>query len=324
MSEANDRKDQITTMNEISAMRGQTTRRGLWLAALGIVALVPAMATAQSAAPDSATNGPFGMGITQKLGDYVPKDATFKNEDGKTVHFGDMLQGRPVVLVPIFYACKTGCSALVEQVIQTLARANSTRSPQHKMVVGKDLDILMVSINPKETPELAHNKKNFFIDAFEPPSPTAEWRATTENGWHLLTGNLTEIHKVTDAIGFKYSYDEKKDLIQHPTCTVVLSPQGRISGYTIGMEFPTRVVQEDIDIAAQNKVAEPADQSSMFGCIMLDPVTGKRRIVIENVLRLASLLTLLVLGGSIVSMSLKTKRAERLRDEKNDDDGAHS
>lgn len=250
------------------------------------------------------------MGITQKLGDQVPKDVKFKDESGKVVQLGDMFRGRPVVLVPIFYRCQSGCSLLVEQMFQTIAKANKSGD---KLVIGRDFDLVMLSIHPLETPDLAFAKKQFFMKTIEPPDATPQWRETTSNGWHLLTGDLESIHKVTQAIGLKYSYDAEKDLINHPTLTVTLTPAGRISGYTIGNDYPTRVAEEEVGLAAKEQLAEPADQSMMFGCIMIDPATGKVRVVVENLVRLGAVLTLLILGFSIVSMTLKSKRDEALR-----------
>jgi protein SCO1 len=279
----------------------------VWLAGTLLAAtLAPSFAPAQ----DDQSPLARSMGITQHLGAYVPKDVEFKDETGKTVHFGDMLHTRPVVLVPIFYNCQTGCSFLAEQIIATLAKANKSGD---KLVVGRDLDILMVSIHPKETSDLANSKREFFLKAFEPPSATPQWWSETRQGWHLLTGDSASIHKVTDAIGFKYSYNAEKNLINHPTCTVILSPAGRISSYTIGNEFPTRVVEDDLALAARNEVGEPADQSMMFGCIMLDPITHKYRVVIENVLRVLGVLTVLIMAFWIGGMSLKTKREEQNR-----------
>jgi protein SCO1/2 len=250
------------------------------------------------------------MGITQRLGEYVPKDVPFKDESGKSVKFGDMLHGRPVVLVPIFYQCRTGCSVLSEQILQTLARANKGAD---KLVVGRDLDILMLSIFPKETPDLAQSHKAFLLKAFEPPHASAEWWSNTNQGWHLLTGSYESIRRVTDAVGFKYSYNPQKDLINHPTCTVMLTPAGQISSYTIGNDFPTRVVEDDLVLAAKNQIGERADQSMMFGCIMLDPATHKYRVVIENVLRLACALTVLILAAWIAAMTIRTNRDEKNR-----------
>lgn len=295
-------------MKRQNAKRTQVLKAGL----LALVLALGAFASAQDQNGQDANQSSLtrSMSITQKLGDTVPKDVEFKDESGKTVKFGDLLGKRPVVLIPIFYACRSGCELITDSVLQTLAKANKS---DNEMVVGRDLDVVLLSIHPKETPDLAKAKKNLILTSVEPPHATEQWKTAANEGWHLLTGDLESIHKVTDAIGFKYKYDPVKDLINHPTCTVVLTPQGRISSYTIGTDFPTSVVKSELEVAARNEIGEKADQSMMFGCIMLDPVTHRYTLVIENVIRLACVLTLLILGGSITWMSLSSKRDERAR-----------
>ncbi|MDR3689625.1 MAG: SCO family protein [Fimbriimonas sp.] len=256
------------------------------------------------------------MGITQKLGQTVPKDLPFTDEQGNAVKLGDMFRGKPVVVVPIFYSCRTGCAILTDNIIKTLSKA--TRGDILKP--GRDMDVLMYSIDPKEDANLAHSKKALIFNALTPhlstPAQTAAWRGEAEKGWHLLTGNLKSVQALSQAIGFTYSYRQVPDLdrrktvwlINHPTCTVLLTPEGKISSYTIGNEFQTKEVEEDLKVAQRGEVGHSADQSMMFGCIMVDPATGRNRVVIENVWKVAGVFTILALAVSIVTLSLKSKR----------------
>jgi protein SCO1/2 len=256
------------------------------------------------------------MGIKQKLGANVPMDLQFTDEQGKSVKLGDMFRGKPVVLVPIFYSCKTGCAILTDNIIQTLTKA--TKGDILKP--GRDMDVLMYSIDPRENADLAHSKKALIFDALTPqmstPEKTAAWRLEAENGWHLLTGKPDAVSRLSAAIGLSYTdrqvpdLDKRKTvwLINHPTCTVLLTPQGKISSYTIGNEFQTKEVEQGLMVAQKGGVGRVADQSWMFGCIMVDPVTGKNRVVIENVWRFAGVLTVLGLAFSIVTLSIKSKR----------------
>ena len=260
------------------------------------------------------------MGITQNMGATVPADIPFTDEQGKPVKFGDMLHGKPLIILPVFYSCKTGCALLIDSVIKTLAKA--TRGDILKP--GRDMDIVMYSIDPKEDADLAHAKKALIFNSLTPhltsPAATAQWRKETEQGWHLLTGNIESIRALSSSIGFAYNYravpdiDKRKTvwLINHPTCTVILTPQGKISSYTIGTDFQTREVEADLLVAKQEQIGRKADQSSMFGCIMLDPATGKNRVVIENVWRLAGILTVLGLAMFIAILSRQTKPANSI------------
>jgi len=288
------------------ANRTNAIRAGLLGLALGLAAFAPAQEL------DGKGQSPLtrGMGITQNLGTQVPLETKFKDDDGKPIKFGEVFHGRPVLLIPIFYNCMTGCPLVTDNVMKTLARANKAKN---ELLVGKDLDVVMVSIHPKETPELANAKKQRILNALEPPNAAPDWRERTSANWHLLTGDLDSIHKVTDAVGFKYKYDAAKNLINHPTCTVLLTPEGKVSSYTIGNDFETRVIKEDLAIASHNEIGVKADQTMMFGCIMLDPATHKWRPVVENIMRVAGILTIIGMAISVMLMNRSTKRDERLR-----------
>jgi len=256
------------------------------------------------------------MGITQKLGDTVPKDLPFTDEYGNQIHLGDVLKGRPVVLVPIFYSCKTGCAILTDSIIKTLAKA--TKGDILKP--GRDMDVVMYSIDPVENADLAHAKKALIFNALTPnlatPAETGAWRKQAENGWHLLTGTKESVDKLSAAIGFKFNYRTVPDLqhtktlnlINHPTCTAFLTPDGAISSYTIGNDFQTKEVEADLMVAEKGQIGRRADQSWMFGCIMVDPTTGRNRVVIESVWKVLGVLTVLVLAGYVISMFAKNHR----------------
>jgi protein SCO1 len=275
-----------------------------------------ALAAAALALPALAQAPPMGspqekltdkMGITQRLGAYVPTDVAFTDETGKQVQFGDLLGERPVILIPLFYRCTTMCISITDGLVKTLSKA--TRNDSLKP--GRDFDVVMLGIHPKETHELAMAKKIEIFNILTPPAGRTEdtvWRNSAERGWHLLTGDMQSVRQITDAVGFKFSYDEQKDLINHPTCSIILTPDGKISSYTIGNGFPTKVLEDAIETAALNEVGRKADQSFMFGCIMLDPNTGKYTLVIQNVLRLAGILTVLIIAASIFTMSMKERR----------------
>ena len=226
--------------------------KNMWVALWPLLFLVLAFQVGVGQSPLTKS-----MGITQHLGDSVPKDLLFKDENGKSVRLGDMLKGRPVVLVPVFYSCKTGCAILTDSIIKTLAKATTGDI----LKPGRDMDVLMYSIDPVETPELALAKKALIFDALAPPrasaTETMRWKSQAEKGWHLLTGPNESIQKLSSAIGFKFDYRTVPDLqhtktmnlINHPTCTVMLTPDGKISSYTIGNDFQTKEVASNVATA---------------------------------------------------------------------------
>ena len=285
--------------------------KNMWVALWPLLFLVLAVGSQAGQSPLTKT-----MGITQRLGQVVPKDTSFTDEYGKQIVLGDEFRGKPVVLVPVFYSCKTGCAILTDNIIKTLAKA--TKGDILKP--GRDFDVLMYSIDPVENADLAHAKKALIMNSLVPPLPTpnevAAWRKSAESGWHLLTGSKESIAKLSEAIGFKFGYRTVPDvqkgktlnLINHATCTVMLTPQGAISSYTIGNNFQTKEVESNLALAQSNRIGISADQSYMFGCLMVDPTTGRNRLVIEQVWRFMGLVTVLVLFGSILSMFLKNHR----------------
>ena len=280
---------------------------------LGLFATL-VVASVGAIAQDTQSKLTQQMGITQKLGDMVPLDVPFKDEAGNEIKFGDTFKGKPVLLVPIFFTCKTMCVNLTDSIVGTLAKA--TRSDILKP--NRDFDVVMLSINPKENPELARAKKIEIFEMLTPPlgkGQNEEWRQSVEPGWKMLTGSYENIRKITDAVGFKYGYNAEKDLINHPTCTILLTKTGKVSGYIIGNNLPTSVLEADLKIAQNNQVAPKADQSFMFGCIMIDPSTGQYTVVVEKVLQLACILTVILLAGFITSMALKERRKARLAEE---------
>jgi protein SCO1/2 len=252
------------------------------------------------------------MGLDQRLGAYTPKDATFRDENGKTVKFGDYFKsGRPVLLVPIFFTCKTMCVNIADALVGTLAKATKT----HSLKPGTDFDVVMLSINHKETPELARGKKMEIFNMLTPPqggSTDEKWRAEAESGWHMLTGTEENVRAITNAVGFKFSYDHKTDLINHPSASMVLTPKGQVSSYIVGPMFPTTVLKTDLTMAAKGEVGEAVDQSFMFGCIRLD-ASGRYTPVVENIVRLGCVITVLLLGGFILKMILMERRKARLQ-----------
>lgn len=269
------------------------------------------------------------MGITQKLGSKVPVDVPFLDEQGRKVTLGSYLGKRPVLLVPIFYSCQTGCALITDGLVQTLMKANQPtgmvgymerKNDVHPLTPGKDLEIVMLSIDPRENPALAANKKNTILQTMDTrgksglskmiAGPMGNLAEETDAHLHLLTGAQSNILKVTDAIGFQYYFNPHTGVIRHPTGSVVITPTGLISSYTIGNDFPTRMLETSLAMAARNEVSpQKADQSFMFGCVMLDPATGKIRFVVENIVRVACILTLLALGFGIFRMIRNERKA---------------
>jgi protein SCO1/2 len=277
---------------------------------------------AKVSAQSSYTPLSTGMSITQNLGGTVPTDVPFLDEQGRKVTIGTYLGKTPVLVLPIFYRCRTGCAMIIDSLVQTLMKANqptgfvgymARKNNDHPLTPGRDLEIVMVGIDPRETPNLAADKKITILDTMDMrgksglskllAGPDNSLASETDDHLHLLTGTQANVLKVTDALGFKYYFNPATDVIRHPTGSVVLTPKGVISSYTIGNDFPTKMLEASLAIAAQNQVSEhKADQSFMFGCVILDPATGHIGFVVDNIVRVACVLTLLLFGFGIYRM----------------------
>lgn len=262
-------------------------RYGLGTALLGAVA---AVSFAQSMPPEGS-GGILGkqMGITQRIGEKIPLDLYFKESDGTPVEFGDVLGDRPAIVVPVYYECLKGCRLIEENLIKMLAKLHVSESMQ----IGRDFELVFVSIDPTESLEVAARKKNVFLDNFEQPE--------TAKGWHLLVGNEQGVAKFADAIGFKYHVDPKTGDINHPIGSVTVASDGTITAYTIGDQTPTKVIVNAIDLAKEGKLAPPADQSTMFGCVT-PPVSPYRNLIL-SAMQILGALTILGFIAGVILMS---------------------
>ena len=246
-----------------------------------LVALGPGPASAHTALPPIFNDVAFD----QRLNEQVPPDAAFRDETGQAVTLGEYFGRRPVILVPVYYSCTTLCPMLLDGL------ARSLRPVSFEM--GKDFDIVTVTINPRETPKEAAAKKDLAVRQYARPGAAG--------GWHFLTGQDASIRRVMNAIGFRYTYDAKTDQYAHAAGVVILTPQGRTARYFYGIDLSPRDLRLGLIEAAEGRIGSPIDQVLLF-CYHYDPLTGRYGLIIMNVIRLAGLVTVLILGTFIAVM----------------------
>ncbi|RYG45933.1 hypothetical protein EON79_11405 [bacterium] len=263
------------------------------------------------------------MGIEQKIGAQADLDARFTDQDGKSVRLGDLLQGRPLLILPSYYTGPTTCPMLMDNLLKTLARTTK----QETLLLGRDLDVVMLGLNPNEGPKDATARKAAAIDAVledaieqERRNPMVALKSMVGGGrqksrlpelmkshWTVVTGPLDQIRKATDSIGFRYRYDALKGSVDYPTGSVLLTSKGVVSAYTIANDIPTRILEGNVATAAKGKLSEKVEQVQMFGCLSYDPARGPYRGLVQNIIRVTGTLTVLILGFSIFAMSRKPK-----------------
>lgn len=233
------------------------------------------------------------VGLDQKLGEQVPLDAEFRDETGKMVRLGDYFGARPVILTFAYYRCQDLCPLLLDGVLRALRAMSFT--------AGKDFVIVNVSFDPHDTPALAAAKKGDLVHRYGRPGAA--------DGWHFLTGGETSINRITAAAGFRYSYESDNDRFSHATGIMLLTPQGRFARYFYGIEFSPRDMRLGLLEASDGKIGKAIDQLLLF-CYHYDPATGKYTLMVTNLLRGATIATVLALGAFIV-LSLRAETSRR-------------
>lgn len=229
--------------------------------------------------------------IEQKLDGQLPLDAVFRDETGAAVRLGDLYGERPVLLAFVYYGCPMLCTLVLNGVVRVLNGVTLTP--------GKDFDVVAISINPDETPEMAANKKAVYLKEYH--------RKGTEAGWHFLTGEESEIRRATDAAGFKYVYDPASKEYAHASAIYVTTPEGRLARYFFGIEYPARDLKLALVEASKGKIGGLVDRILLF-CFHYDPVTGKYSLMIMRLVRIAGVLTILGMAAAIILMTRRERK----------------
>jgi len=257
------------------------TRAGGFLL-VGLLLLAGA-ARAQAPMPD--------VRFDQRRGERLPLDAGFVDENGAQVQLGDYFGKRPAIVALVYYECPMLCTLVLNGMVRSLNAVPFT--------AGKDFDVIAISIDPGETPELATAKKQSYLARYRPRG--------TERGWHFLTGKERDIRRVADAMGYRYQYLPDKDQYAHPAGIVVATPQGRLTRYLYGVDYPARDLKFALMDASGERIGSPVDQLLLL-CFCYDPTTGRYGFAILSALRLGGLLTVLGIGAFVWRMLRRQKR----------------
>jgi protein SCO1/2 len=223
------------------------------------------------------------VGIEQHLDGQVPADLAFVDDTGRNVKLGDYFGKKPLILNLVYYNCTMLCG-------EALAGLSASMK-MIKFDVGNQFDVVTVSFNPKETPEIAAAKKAEYLKRYGRPNAAA--------GWHFLTGPPESINALTKAVGFQYQYDATKDQYAHATAIMVLTPQGRIARYFYGVDFPPKDLRLGLVEASKGKIGNPVDQVLLY-CYHYDPAAGKYGAVVSNMLKIGAGLTIFLVGGMLL------------------------
>jgi protein SCO1/2 len=231
------------------------------------------------------------VGITQKMNAQVPLDLPFLDDSGRTVKLGDFL-GKPVILALVYYQCPSLCNLVLNGIVRSVR--------EQTMTAGDQFDVVAVSFDPHETPEMAAAKKQSYLKEYN--------REGAEKGWHFLTGPEASSRMLADSVGFRYSYDALSNQYAHASAIMILTPEGRVARYFYGIDYPARDVRLGLEEASNGRISSVVDQVLLY-CYHYDPSQGKYGLVIMNAMRLGGLITVACLVGFMLIMFRRDFRA---------------
>jgi protein SCO1 len=223
------------------------------------------------------------VGFDPQLNAQIPLDLPFVEENGSNVQLRDYFKQKPVVLAFVYYGCPMLCNQVEQGVVGALRMLSFTP--------GRDYEVVFVSFDPRESPDMAAQKKKSALEHFRRPE--------TAPGWHFLTGTKESIDAAVKAANFRYSFDAKTNLFAHASGIMLLTPDGRISRYFYGVEYPGRDMRLGLVDASAGKIGTPIDHVLLF-CYQYDPTSATYSASILKIIRLGGILTVLCIVGGIL------------------------
>jgi protein SCO1/2 len=283
----------LETRDSLPSRPGREAASGSWMGLILILAAsaVLGLTPDASAQPGGALKE---VGFDQNLNAQIPLTLKFRDETGRPVQLSDYFGKRPVILVMGYSNCPLLCSQVLGEVTRSLKPLDPS--------IGKDFDVVTVSINPKETPEQADGMRRNYLKRYNRPG--------AESGWHALTGDEPSIQRLAKTVGFRYTYSPKLNLYAHASGFVLLTPGGRISRYFYGIEFPARELKYALIEASASKIGSPIDKLVLY-CYDFDPATGKYTLAVMTVIRVFGVATALALATYILVMIYRDRRMAR-------------
>ena len=229
------------------------------------------------------------VGVAQHLNQALPLDSSFVDDTGKTVHLGDYFGKHPAILTLVYYNCPLLCSEELDGLTGALEMVHLTP--------GKDFDVIAISIDPTETPELAAKKKAFYLKRYGRPETAA--------GWHFLTGQQPAIDAVTNAVGFGYvrvpGPDGRLTQYAHASSIELVTTAGKMAQYYLGVEYSPKDVMLGLIEASDNKIGSPVANILTY-CYHYDPQTNKHSLIVARVVQFGGMVTVASLGGFMFLM----------------------
>jgi protein SCO1 len=223
------------------------------------------------------------VGFEPPLNGQIPLALQFKDETGRDVALGDYFHGKPVLLALVYYGCPMLCNQVEQGVVGSLKMLSFNP--------GTDYDVVFVSFDSRESSDMAAQKKTAALGHFQRPKTAA--------GWHFLTGTQASIDGLTQAANFRYSLDAKTNIFAHASGIMLLTPDGRISRYFYGVEYPSRDVRLGLVDASAGKIGTPIDHLLLY-CFQYDPSTARYSATILRIIRIGGVFTIFTIVAGIL------------------------
>ncbi len=264
----------------------------------GLTARAQAWKPGSQAVPNTAAPELVGVDIVEHLNQSLPRDATFRDTEGKTVRLGSYFDGkRPTLLVFAYHTCPMLCSLVLDATVRSLNDVSWT--------VGREFDVVSISIDPKDTSETATRKRAQVVGSYA--------RAKGDvSGFHFLVGDEDQIRKVTNAVGFEYVYDARQKQYAHPAAIYLLTPDGRMARYLYGIQYDPSDIRLGLLEATEGRSISTTERLLLF-CYHYDPQGKHYSLVAMNVMRLGGVVTLLAIGGMIAVLWARERRRRHLQ-----------
>jgi protein SCO1 len=256
------------------------------LALLAFAATAGAQAIPDNVGQSSAGLPPAlqNVGFSPQLNSQIPLDTMFVDESGREVRLRDYFDRKPVLLALVYYSCPMLCDQVEQGVVGSLKMLS--------LHPGRDYQVIFVSFDAREKPELAARKKETVLAHYGHPE--------TASAWHFLTGSPDSIAALTKAVNFRYALDPQTNIFAHASGILLLTPEGRISRYFYGVEFPARDVRLGLVDASAGKIGTPVDHLLLY-CFQYNPATARYSATVLKIVRLGGLLTIFtILGGILI------------------------
>ncbi len=292
-------------------MKNRRTIRGGWLAAMLCCALLSAPVFAQVSSYGDKENGENSgdqlpqvlqkVGVSQHLNQQLPLDAGFVDESGKAVRLGDYFGKKPAILALVYYTCPMLCSEEMDGLTSSLEMV--------KLTPGRDFDVVIVSIDPSDSPEQAAKSKALYVKRYGRPETAA--------GWHFLTGQRPAIDAVTNAVGFGYvrvpGPDGKLTQFAHASSIEIVTPEGKLAQYYLGVEYSPKDMLLGLIDASGNKIGSPVANILTY-CYHYDPQTNRHSLIVARVVQVGGMITVAGLGGFMFLMFRRDVNVAREHD----------